>query len=358
MSIFNTGQVTPSVEDIKGIGEALKEEAFSMPGISDFQTLVEGIIVKKKMVILGRLQGMIGKGSGGCDQVNDDNEFGAIEKFLDPQTVSVRLVQCYETSEDKFTAWGLKFGIERADLTGTDFADYVVELILVALIESVFRHAWFGDVDAANVVDLGVITNGIDVDYFNKINGFWKQIFAIVAADPARKSAGFATKNAQATYALQEFNDTDTTNRVATKAYQALRFKADMRLRGIAEKMIVSTQSGVDQYEQELIAQGSVYNIDYIMDGITMLKTGAISILAFDFFDRTIRESYDNGTSYYLPHRAVLLNPVNMQIATNASKTFTEVGVVFDNVKDEVIFKANYKIDAKIGFDHQIQALY
>jgi len=358
MSIFNTGAVTPSVEDIKGISEALKEEAFKMPGITDFQTLVEGVIVKRKMVILGRLQGMIGKGSGGCNQTADANEFGAVEKFLDPQTVSARLVQCYDVLEGKFTAWGLKFGIEAADLTGTDFADFVVELILVALVESIFRHAWFGDVDADNVTGGGVITDGIDVDYFNKIDGFWKQIFAIVATDPNRKSDGLATKNATASYALQEFTDTDTTNRVATKAYQNLRFGADMRLRGNASKVIVSTQSLRDQFERELIDQGKVYNIEYIMDGISVLKEGGINIIAFDFFDRTIIESYDNGTKYFLPHRAVLLNPANMQIATNASKTFSEVGVVFDDVKDEVIFKMNYKIDAKIGFDHEIQAVY
>jgi hypothetical protein len=57
------------------------------------------------------------------------------------------LTQCYDDLEGRFTAWGLKFGIQAADLTGTDFAEFVVELISTEMAETVLRNVWFGDVE-------------------------------------------------------------------------------------------------------------------------------------------------------------------------------------------------------------------
>ena len=42
-----------------------------------------------------------------------------------------------------------------------------------------WRIAWYGDKDAKNNADGGVLTSGVDPTLFTMADGFWKRIFAI-----------------------------------------------------------------------------------------------------------------------------------------------------------------------------------
>lgn len=358
MSIFKGGDFVFDREQIKGISEAVFESGFAKPELNLFHKVVTGIVAKKQMAILGRLNGMVGLGDGSCDPDEETNAFGGTDKTWDPAVVSARLPQCAKDLENTFFAYALKPGVTKNDLTSTDFAVYVEELIGDLMSDAVLRNAWFGDTAAENVTDGGVITDSINPAYFTKVDGFWKQIFAIVAADATRKTAGLATKNAAATFALQAFTTTDTTNRVVSLALQNARFGADLRLRAKANKIFVCTQSVVDQYETELIDQNKSYTLENVMEGISMLKSGGITVYGFDFWDRTIQTAYSNGTKWFLPHRAVLLNPENMQIGTENTESLTELDVFYDKVSKKEFFDFQFNIDPKIAIDYEIQAIY
>jgi hypothetical protein len=358
MSIFTSGDFSQSVEQIKEINEALKEQAFAKPTIEQFHTIVEGVFVDKKMVILGRLEGLVGAGSGGCNPSSATNTFGGTEKTWSPKMISDRLTQCYDDLEDKFTAWGLNSGIKKADLTGTDFALFVVDLIVDALAECVLRNAWFGDTDADTYANAGVITNGTNLAYFNKIDGLWKQAFAIVGADAERLTAGFGTKNAQANFSLQKFNPTDTTNKVAMTTLYNMVSEADERLTAKSDILIVATKSVVDQYKRELTFSNIAFTTERLENGIEMLNVDGIQIASFSLWDRIIRSYMSDGTKSYLPHRAILLSKANTQVATETIGELSEVGVIFDPVKKENHFDFAFKLDAKFGIDYEIQVAY
>jgi hypothetical protein len=358
MSIFTSGDFTQSVEEIKGINEAIKEQAFQLPALTELHTAVEGIIVDQRMVILGRLEGLLGAQSGGCDPTSSANAFGGVEKLWSPKRISDRLTQCYDDLEGRFTAWGLKFGIQAADLTGTDFAEFVVELIATEMAETVLRNVWFGDVDADEVSEGGNLTDGTNLAYFNKINGLWKQAFAIVGADSARLSTGLASKNGQATYALQKFNATDTTNKVVMTALDAMTTDADERLIAKSDIVLAVTKSVYDQYKRELKFSNIAFTTERFEGGIESLMVDGIKIVSVSFWDRMIKAYYNDGTKYYLPHRAILLSVANTQVATDSVGTFTEIDIIFDRTTKKNHFDFEFKLDAKFAIDYEIQVAY
>lgn len=360
MALIDVTDLTFNGEEIKAVSEAVFESAFSKPELTKFHTVVNGIVAKKQIAILGRLGGLVGKGTGACDPTSATNAIVNTEKFWDPVTVSDRFESCWTDLQGSFFLYGTKVGIEKSDLTGTDFLNFVEGLVADAIQEAIYRIAWFGDTSAANYNSspAGVITNGTDLAYFNKINGLWKQIYAIVAADSTRKTTDLASRNGQASFALQAFTTTDTTNKVVSNCLQNMRFGADYRLREKAGLVYVVTQSVADQYERELLQYNVAFTTERLENGITLLKSGGIEVYGFALWDRIIRSYYSNGTVYYLPHRAVLVTPENLQIGTEESSAMSGMDVFNDKKSKKNFIDFAFNIDAKVILDYEIQVAY
>lgn len=358
MALIDVTDLTFNGEEIKAVSEAVFESAFSKPELTKFHSVVNGIVAKKQIAILGRLGGLVGKGSGSCDPTSATNAIVNTQKFWNPAVVSDRFESCWTDLKATFFLYGTKKGIEKYDLTGTDFLNFVEELVTDAIQEAIYRIAWFGDTAVATVANSGVLTNGTDLNYFNKIDGFWKQIFAIVSASSTRLTTDLASKNGQASFALQAFNSTDTTNKVVSNALQNLRFGADYRLREQAGLVYVVTQSVADQYERELLAYNVAFTTERLENGITLLKSGGIEVYSFNLWDRIIRSYYSNGTKYYLPHRAVLVTPTNLQVGTEEVTAMSGMDVFNDKKSKKNFIDFAFNIDAKVVLDYEIQVAY
>lgn len=359
MAIFNPEDLTFNGEEIKALSEAVFESAFSKPSIELFHGVATGIVVKKQIAILGQLEGMVGLGSGGCDPTSATNQISASQKYWNPEVVSDRLEQCWDTLKETFWAWGLKKGVQKPDLTGTDFFNYIQEVLADAVLEAVFRLVWFGDTTADNVADGGILTNGINPAYFTKIDGAWKQIFAIVAANSARKtSTTLTTRNAAASYALQAFTDQDTTDMVVTKALQKVRFGADLRLRERTDLVYIVTQSVADQYELELINANRAYTTERLENGIMMLKSAGIEVIAFSLWDRIIQNYLNNGTKYSNPHRMLLTTKTNVQVGVEEVANLSEFDVFYDKKSKKNFIDFQFSLDAVVVQNELVQASY
>lgn len=359
MPTLNPADLAFNGDEIRDLQEATFEMVFEKPELTLFHSIVGGIKAKQQIVILGLLNGLTGKGSGGCDPVANPNTITNTEKFWDPVTISDRITECWIDLQNTFFIYGTQNGIKKADLTKTDYFNFLIERRADSLLDEVLRHAWFGDTAADNA-PTGVITPGVDLGFFNKIDGFWKQIFAIVAADASRLTAGLGSRNGQATKAAQVFTSTDTDNRVVTNTLQNMRFGSDTRLRKgkAGELMYVVTQSVADQYERELIDADKPFTIDRLENGVSILKSGGIDVVSFEFWDRMIEDNFDDGTVFFLPHRALLLTKSNMQIGTEEEGTLTEMDVIYDPTTKKNHLDTSYDLDAKIIEDYKIQAGY
>jgi len=358
MAIINPADLSFNGDEIKALSEAVFESGFSKPELSKFHTVVTGVAVNKQIAILGRLNGLVGKGSGECSPTSSTATVSMSEKTWVPKMVSDRLSACWTDLQETFFVYGLKVGVAKADLTSTDFFNFIQDLLSDAMQELVYRLAWFNDVDADDVDGTGVLTSGTDLAFFNKLNGLFQQMFEVVGAVPARLTSGLGTRNGGASYVLQQFVEADVTNRVVTKMLRRLKVNADLRLRGKADLIYIVTQSVADQYEAELEDMNSAYTTDKIENGITILKKGSITVIAFDFWDRIIAEYYDDGTTLFLPHRAILATPSNLQIKIENEGSLSEMAVIYDPILKKNHIDFAFMFDAKLVEDHLFQIAY
>lgn len=364
MGIFNETDLVLDREDIKAVSEALFEAFYQKPALENFHTVVTGIKHDKQLAILGIYEGLSGKAKTTCGGTPNPYEIRSIDKTWSPKLIGDRFEQCFEPLLETFWKYSLKPGVEKDDLDGTDFAKFVIERILDAMVEGEFRHIWFGDTDAAHYGDspAGFITNGVDLTYFNVIDGLWKQIFEIVAADSERKSVtDLTTKNALSTRALQKFNTADITNQVVTKAFDQLVTDADERLStGTYKPMFIVTKSVGDQYKRE--RKFAFPNIDMayerIENGISVLKSDGYDVVVFSFWDRIIENYEFNGTKDHLPHRIVYTTKENLLVGTEDTKSLSEFKAFMVEDTEKYVIKYAYSVDAKIGIDTNIQVAY
>lgn len=358
-SVLDISTFTFTADELRSLKEMVKEAIYSKPTVEEYLTVETDIVAKSKIGILGKF-GLVGKKGRLGSNPTPTNEAitGSIEKEWDPRPYSMRIEESYEDVLNSLAIFLQQKGIKRADMTETDYVDFIEERLKDAMWEAVLRHAWFDDVDMANTNDspAGTLAAGVNVDYFNVIDGYFKQLLDITVTDPNRRVE--IAKNSEATYNDQAFDDTDVTNKVATKFYANLLTQADMRLRGDKTKLILSTQSLVDQYIDELESQQVSDSFIKIENGMTIVKRRGVTIVAFDFWDRYIQTYFNDGTKYYLPHRAVLMTKDNFRIGFEDDTALTTLNVFYDQYHRVNVYEFEGMIDVKIVEDYKVQFGY
>jgi hypothetical protein len=353
MSVIDVSEITFNGEEIRSLSEAIYEKVFNKPAYSEFHTIVPGIEAKKQIALLGRL-GLIGKKGTGCNPTSGSFNIPMSEKFWNPEEVEVRLEQCYKDLQESFFVYGQQKGIARPDLTASDFMNFIEDRMNDALEEAVYRIAWFNDTDADLVTasPAGKLTAGTDKTFFNIIDGFWKQIFTIVTADSSKRYT--ITENAAGSHSAQDNLASDA----ALKALRALYQNADKRLKGDPNKVFVITDSLYDNLETYLESQQVSSSFDRIEAGSNGLRYRGVPIIKFDFWDRYIRAYFDNGTTYHLPHRAVLTTKENLQIGVESTDSLSKLDIFYDKKSKLNFVDSLFKIDSKVVEDYMVQVAY
>lgn len=350
-NIIDLASITWNGKEVQSFNEAVKELTFEKPAITEFHTIQEGIVAKTQIVFLGLLK-KVTKLDSGCSSSPTNGEISSTQKFWDPETVEVYLSECYTNLEGNFMVYAKKLGLSQPDLTGTEWAAFLAERTADGMLEDAFRIVWFNDKSAANVDDspAGQITAGVSVTDYNIIDGLWKQIFAICTSDASRRVT--ISENSAANFTAQDALATDR----AYLVYNALLTKSDYRLRTQPDQIIISTQSLLDNYINYLESKSVVFTLENIVNGIQRVAYRGIVIYGFNFWDRTIRADFSNGTKWHLPHRALYTTKSNIMVGVDSA------ALNFDQwyeKKDKTTnLRGNYKIDAKIMEDYLIQAAY
>lgn len=363
MAMIDNTDIAFNGQEVKSLSEAIYERVFLKPSITQFHDIQTGIKASKQIAFLGKL-GMIGKKRANCATTADGNTLAMTEKFWNPEYVGGRDEECWDQLKETFFIWGLKNGYQKHDLTGTEFAMFYEDRLADALAEAIHRIVWFGKTDISNVSDGGTLTGTVSTSYYDIIDGLWEQIYDDVIANPSRNSGdfgsglGLTTKNSQATYVLQNFNDTDTTNKIATRTLQNMKFTADMRLRDDASAFGIMTQSVADQYERERASANLESSVQILENGLTAYKVGGINFYAFPLWDRYILSSFNNGTKLVNPHRVLLTTKDNIQVGTEELKNFSEFNPFYS--QDDKVYRCDYgfNIDAKLMQSYLYQACY
>ena len=339
-AVLDFSKFTFSVEEIRAVNELLYDEVVKAPEIALICTVFNGIVYDKEIGFIGK-GGLVGVAGNGCDPVAQAFAIATRKIKWEPKAIEVYIEQCRTDVEATAAVYSMKSGVSYDDFTGTDYMNIILTVLADAIKESMIRIFWFNDTLADVVGNGGTLTTGTEKKYFNVINGFFKQLLAQVAVNPAQRVT--ISENAQATYVAQEMLPANA------KGYlQSLVFKAPMQLRNMADSFILCTQSFYDAYYLSL--QGTVIQDMYmnLTEGISVLKYNGKALIPVPIWDVIIHTYYNNGTTLLNPHRAIYTAKSLLAVGTDSAKTIGDLDVRYDKESRKVKIESFGKVDAKM----------
>ena len=332
-------------KQVQSVKELVWELLAQVEGALSFVTTFGDIKVNTEVGFKGE-GGLVGKASTGCSPSAQNYQVSTRKVTWQPKDWEILLELCYTDITNTIAAFDLKNGLQKPDISDSDYIAIVVDALHRSIEKFLWRFIWFNDTSAATVANGGVITNGTDVGYFNLINGFWKQIFTQVTSAPAQKLTIAA--NAKASKALQ---DSDLTPSDVKSLLQEMTFKAPIVLRQQTDKAIYVTQSIYDAYQKSLsdvqVAALESREENFI-NGMPALKVNGWDVIAMPMWDEIIRAYEDNGTTYNKPHRALATTKKILGVGFDKVGDFDKLDIWYNRDTRKVKIEGMGNGDAKL----------
>ena len=199
--------------------------------------------------------------------------------------------------------------------------------------------------------DGGTYTHDIDLDYFNIIDGLFKQLRAAVTAD-ANLGITIAA-NSQTSKASQMSYMTPE------RAYTLLSdmwYKAPIKLRQMKNDTNESnrprflvTQSIADAYEQYLLGKGISETYVNLIDGVKALSFLGVPVIAMPVWDEMVQSYQDLRDTFFKPHRAVLTSKSVIAVGFGSDQLYGQFDIWYDKTSRKNYMLVKDKIDAKLA---------
>lgn len=352
MNLENIMNFEASNGAIQSLKELIKLVALPVEDIAKFIE-VRGNVQNGQQIGWSGKIGNVGWSGGGCSPEYKSPEVLGLSKKWDMGEWTMPFELCYSDFENTIAEYALNHGTEVGDLTSTEImSEVIVPAVAEALSKMYWRIVWFGDKDAKNVADSGVITNGVDVSLFNITNGLFKQLFALPAEQKTTISA-----NAQTTRALQ-FSKLREEG-VAIGIVEDMIMNANPALSTVPDAGIYMTKSLADALTMDV---RKVYKVimpwEEVFAGVKMSEYNGVKIYRCDMWDEVIQNAQNNGTKLNLPHRAVYAAPSLLLAASPAANFISDLDIFFDRKSRTTNIYAGGKIGALIGQDDLFQVAY
>ncbi len=327
---------------IDSISELIMEETIQGPDINSVHTVFPDIVVHTEMGFVGK-GGLVGVAGAGCDPTCSPWKVNTRKVVWEPKRWEFLLCECWTDLEAAATIYSLRTGVNIPDFTDTDYMNLVLDVLQDAIMDFWWRLFWFNDTAAANVSDGGVITNGVDLRYFNIIDGLWKQIFAQVGTNASQKAVTI-TENAGATYAEQTLNPANVKDYLSRVV-----FAAPLQLRKQADRFILVTQSVYDAYTQSLMDACCLESSRVAMlNGVPALSYNGIPVIAMPKWDEMIMEYEDTGVKLNNPHRVLFTAKSVLGVGVDSPTSFEQLRVWYDPNSRKVKVEGMGRADAKL----------
>lgn len=354
--VLNLQGLTMNPEEAKEVSKAIFIALITGGDLSECHEIETGIEHKTQIPFIGNL-GLVGKAIAGCDRGENPSQIPLTEKFWDPVLIGDRLKHC-ATDVNALLKLFRKASKVNPDLfdriDGEEFG-VIIAKVSQAMTAMLNRKVWFDDKAAANVADSGIITDGVDVAYFNTFDGLFKQIFAEVPT--SAKNYVAIEANAGANYAAQEL-----AANAALAIFRKMHNKTDSRFfkaieEGATPQLLV-TRELMQNYWDTLENKSLNFSIAETTDGVTRMAYRGIPIKVRHDWDNNIASYQDNSTKLHLPNRAILTVKENIPVGTLSVDDLNNVDSWYEK-KD----KANYidfdlKLDAKHLLPYMTVAAY
>lgn len=349
---MNFSQFTVDNGAIRDLGELLFLTVFNDPEIERVLTISTGVYNGQKLGYIDDM-GDVGKNKSGCSPTYDNINITGVEKewALGPWQIAKHI--CYTELENTIAKYSLNTGTEIAYLADTPYWNEVlVPLLQRAMVEMFWRIAWFGDTDAKNVADSGLLTAGVDKTLFTMADGLWKRLKAITATNAHQLTTIAA--NAATSYAAQKAGIRQ--EGVAIGIVDDMLSDADSRIFDKEDHAIMMTNSLFKALRNDVKRLHNLQlEVEHVTSGIQLSRYDGHEIIVLDIWDRMIKKYEDNGTSLNCPHRAILTSPQNLFAGTTDKELIADLSVTFnDETRYNNIF-AQSNIGTLVGEDALVQ---
>lgn len=352
--LINFGNFTVDNGAIRDLNELLFTTTFDNPDLERVLTVVPSAENGKKLGWVDSIED-VGTAGAGCEPTYTKANIVGFEKTWALGDWEIPKEFCYKDLTETLAKYGMKPGTYKGDIQDTPYWDkFLIPLLQKAVMEMFWRISWFGDTEAKNVADSdgGIITKGVATNLFTMCDGLWKNLEAIIAANPKQQTTIAA--NSEADYDKQK--SAIRAEGVAIDIVDQLLTDADGRIDSKEDATLFMTSSFFKALRADLYKR-SKYQLteDKLMNGILMSEYDGKPIIVLDIWDRMIKKYEDNGTKLNNPHRVVYTSPQNLFVGTSDSGLFGDFDVQFDHKKRMNYIYASSDIGTLVGEDDLVQ---
>jgi hypothetical protein len=355
---INFANLTPDNGAVRDLKELIFRSVLGVEQLGSMFNVLPNQKHGDKVGLIGEF-GLLGKASEGCDPTYDHNVLATTEKEWDLREWQISEEICYKDLEGTLAQVALKTKSNIADLTGTEYLDYVLMPRLeIALRKMLMRFAWFGDKEANTTTNGGVLKEGTRVGAFNVVDGIFKRAFALAAANSARHTVVEA--NAKTTFAEQKeaIREADA----ATDILDNLITDAPQELRQAEGQVIFISQALKDALNADIKKnhKGSDLAWEAIFDGITKTTYNGIELVAVPFWDEIIKgyESASDGKAWNKPYRAIYTVRDNLLLGLGSENEIADLQIFFSQKDQKTYILAKDKMGSLIADDNLIQVAF
>ncbi|WP_290381196.1 hypothetical protein [uncultured Duncaniella sp.] len=351
--MINWNQFTVDNGAITDLRELIFLTVYDDPDIDLTVKNETGVTNGKKLGYIDSM-GDVGEARSGCDPQYSKVNVTGIQKEWELGDWEIAKEICYDELENTIAEDSLNTGTDRAYLQDTPYWDQILmPLLEKAMKEMFWRIVWFGDKDAKNIADGGILKAGINPKLFNMCDGLWKRLQAIIAANPNQHTEIAA--NAATTY-LDQKNGILVPG-TAIKIFDTLLADADSRIFDKPGSAIFCTNSMFKALRTDLVERYGKTTMPFenVATGITLSEYDGRTIIALDIWDRMIKKYEDTGTALNCPHRAIVCSPDNLFVGTNDKDKIASLSVHFNDKDRKNYIYAASKIGTLVGEDELVQ---
>ena len=341
MAKLNLSKFSFSAEEIRDINSLVFDAMMEVPELRSIHTIFTGIRANKEIgFITGG--GLVGKKGQGCDPSAHDFQIGTRKVTWKPVPWEVFIKECSKDLDNTAALYCRNTGTNIHDLTNTDYMAIVVQVLTESINNFFMRIVWLGDKDAANVSEGGQITDGVDTEYFDLLDGYFKQLQ--IAVTSKSELLVSIEANSKASKAAQMALSGDEAIDILEKMY----FAAPIAMRASGKMRYLVTQSVADGYTKYLQGKNLESTYKNTVDGLPSLKYQGVDVIPMPIWDEMIQSYQDKGATYYKPHRAVLIEQSNLAIGLPTEEELENVDVWYDKTDRNNYLLAAGEIDAEL----------
>lgn len=335
---------------IQDTREIVMNDLFYEP-TENFFTIVPGIKGGQQVAAMKGFE-YITKASAGCGGNGISPDFPAFSQKWNPKLAEVKLEYCYADFENSFLQWGLNNGYKRKDLTGTEMALFIQDLVSKAMALDLQRIALLSDSGIAaqdiltdettkapfyNIIDKGLIPT---LQYLKTLPEFADNFVALT------KNTGAATVQ----LAL--------TDDYAVKLYESLILEAY----DFDGDILLSSNRLALNYDA-FLRRGNGYaiqgNLDATQNGVDGAKVSGQPVTAMKNYDRWKKTDFTTGSpaTIHLPHVALFTKKEYLQIGIDDAASLQDLTLEYIGGSEETFWiKANYMVDFKMTNPYALKA--